>query len=81
MFTVFGGDDKHPATVIFKTDPEEHRALATDDRFFGPAYFDRDHWLALDLTAAEVDWDEVAELLDTSYRLVALKRMLAALDA
>jgi predicted protein tyrosine phosphatase len=36
--------------------------------------------VALDLTAAEVDWAEVVELAETSYRQVALKRMLAALD-
>ncbi len=80
MFAIFGGDDQRPATVIFKTDPAEHRALADDARFFGPAYFDRRSWIALDLTIADVDWDEVAELLDTSYRQVALKRMLRALD-
>ena len=28
-------------------------------------------WLGLDFTAAEVDWDEVRELVDASYRLVA----------
>lgn len=80
IFAVFTGDDEHPASVVFKTDPAEHEALASDPRFYGPAYFDRRHWLALDLTLAAVDWDEVAELLDASYRQVALKRMLAALD-
>jgi hypothetical protein len=37
-------------------------------------------WLALDLTAAPVDWREVTELVETSYRQVALNRMLVALD-
>ena len=37
-------------------------------------------WVALHLSAASVDWQEVAELLETSYRQVALKRMLATLD-
>jgi hypothetical protein len=36
--------------------------------------------VALDLTAAPVDWVEVAELMESSYRQVALKRMLKALD-
>ena len=35
---------------------------------------------ALDLDREDVDWDEVAELLDASYRTVANKRQLAALD-
>ena len=32
------------------------------------------------LTPSEVDWDEVAELLDASYRLIATKRLLKLLD-
>ncbi len=44
--------------------------------FFGPG-----GWLALDLTARKkVDWTEVAELMESSYRQVALKRMLKALE-
>ncbi|NLD75460.1 MAG: MmcQ/YjbR family DNA-binding protein, partial [Acidimicrobiales bacterium] len=38
-------------------------------------------WLTLDFEAAPVDWDEVAELVETSYRRIALKRQLKALDA
>ena len=33
-----------------------------------------------DLTAAAVDWDEVTELMEGSYRQVALKRMLQAME-
>ncbi len=45
-----------------------------------PPYFGPGGWVALDFTAAPVDWDEVAELMDASYRQVAIKRMLRALD-
>jgi hypothetical protein len=45
-----------------------------------PPYFGAAGWVALDFTAAEVDWGEVAELIESSYRQVALKRMLRALD-
>jgi hypothetical protein len=46
-----------------------------------PAYFGPGGWLALDFAARQrVDWDEVAELIDSSYRQVALKRMLKALE-
>jgi predicted DNA-binding protein (MmcQ/YjbR family) len=38
-------------------------------------------WLGLDFTAAEVDWDEVRELVDASYRLVAPKRLIKELDS
>jgi hypothetical protein len=65
---------------VFKPEAEERPALLADDRFFVPPYFGPSGWLALDFDAARVDWEEVAELMDTSYRQVALKRMLRALD-
>ncbi len=80
MFVVFEGNDAHPYAVIFKPDPEERPALLEDRRFYSPPYFGPGGWLALDFTAAVVDWVEVAELVETSYRQVALKRMLKALD-
>ena len=80
IFAVFSGDDDHAFAVIFKPDPAERPALLEDPRVYAPAYFGPAGWLALDLTAAPVDWDEVAELAEDSYRQVALKRMLKALD-
>ncbi len=59
-------------------------ALIEEDpaRFFRPPYVGVRGWLGiyLDLPAAP-DWDELAELLADSYRMVAPKRLLAALDA
>jgi hypothetical protein len=55
-------------------------SLLQDERFYSPPYFGPGGWLALDLEAAPVDWDEVRELADASYRQVALKRMLKVLD-
>jgi predicted DNA-binding protein (MmcQ/YjbR family) len=80
MFAVFSGNDDRPWGVIFKPDPEDRRALDEDARFYSPPYFDPKSWLALDLGAAKVDWSEVAELMDGSYRQVARKRMVKALD-
>ena len=80
IFAVFEGNDDHPYAVIFKPDPEERRALVEDSRFYIPAYFGPGGWLALDFTVAPADWDEVSELMDTSYRQVAIKRMLKELD-
>ncbi|PSK98216.1 putative DNA-binding protein (MmcQ/YjbR family) [Haloactinopolyspora alba] len=81
MFALFGGDDEHPYAVIVKADPAERRALLDDGRFYVPPYHGPSGWVALDFTAADVDWDEVRELVDASYRQVALKRMLTALDS
>lgn len=36
--------------------------------------------MGLDFTAAEVDWDEVTELVDASFRLVAPRKLIKQLD-
>jgi hypothetical protein len=81
IFATFVGSDERPFGVIFKPEPDERLALLEDHRFYSPRYWGPSGWLALDLEAAPVDWDEVHELLDASYRQVALKRMLRVLDA
>lgn len=80
IFAVYSGSDDHPFALIFKPDPDEAVALVDDPRIYSPPYFGPGGWLALDLTAAPVDLGEVAELAESSYRQVALKRMLRALD-
>jgi hypothetical protein len=81
IFSLFSGIDERPHGVIFKPDADDHEALLQDPRFYAPPYWGPGGWLALDFDAAPVDWAEVRELLDASYRHVALKRMLKALDA
>ena len=80
IFGVFSGTDERPWGLIFKPDGDERASLLEDGRFYSPPYFGPSGWLALDLEAAPVDWEEVRELADASYRQVALKRMLKALD-
>lgn len=80
MFAIFEGNDEHPYAVVFKPEPQERPALVEDERFYVPAYHGPSGWLALDLGAAPLDWQEVGELIEASYRQVALKRMLKALD-
>ena len=81
IFAVFSGDDDHPYGVVFKPEPDEYPALVEDARIYVPPYFGPGGWLALDLTADKlVDWTEVAELMESSYRQVALKRMVKALE-
>ena len=63
-----------------RPEPDERPALLEDPRFYVPAYFGPGGWLALDFGAARVDWVEVAELMESSFCQVALKRMLKALD-
>lgn len=79
VFAVYGSGLEHPSALILRIDPAELPALRADDRFFVAKYYpDR---LALDVAAPATDWDEVAELVESSYRQVALKRMITALDA
>ena len=78
VFAVYGAGLDHPSGLILKIDPAEFPALSADPRFFVPKYYpDR---LALDLSAPDTDWTEVGELVESSYRQVALRRMLRALD-
>lgn len=79
MFATFVHHDGHGFGVTFKPEPGERPALVDDPRFYVPPYSGPSGWLALDLAAAPVDWTEVSELLESSYRQVALKRMLKAL--
>ncbi len=80
IFAFAGATMHRPSSVVFKPDPEEHRALLELDDVFVPPYFGPSGWLAIDITPT-TDWTFLAELVDTSYRQVALKRQLAALDA
>jgi predicted DNA-binding protein (MmcQ/YjbR family) len=81
IFAMFNGDDDHPYALTFKPDADEHPALLADERFYAPPYWGPSGWLSLDFGAEPVDWGEVAELVEGSYRQVAIKRMLRALDA
>ena len=45
-----------------------------------PAYLGPSGWIGVELDA-DTDWDEIAELLDASYRLTAPKRSIERLDA
>jgi len=72
---------ENPFSIIIKTDPEEHLALLQDGRFYGVPYYDRNHWVGADLDAPDTDWQLLAEVIETSYRQVANRRQVDALDA
>lgn len=79
IFAVFAGINHARYSVVFRPDPAERQALVGDNRIYVPPYWGPSGWLALDFTAAPVDWQDIAELLEASYRQVALKRMVAQL--
>jgi predicted DNA-binding protein (MmcQ/YjbR family) len=48
------------------------------DRFFVPAYLGARGWIGIGLDGDDVDWDEIARFVTVSYRLVAPRRLAAA---
>jgi hypothetical protein len=50
---------------------------AQPERFYLPAYLASKGWVALRLDIGEIDWDEVRELVQESYRRIAPKRLAA----
>lgn len=87
VFAYYGGSLKvdgewvqHPHSIVVAPDPADQAALLEDPRVYVPAYLGPWGWLAIDVEKG-TDWDEVAELLDASYRLTAPSRLVAELDA
>ena len=64
-------------SVACKALPGDNTALAAAQpaRFYLPAYIGPRGWIALRLDRGKVDWDEVAELVVGSYRLIAPPRL------
>ncbi|MFT4216541.1 MAG: MmcQ/YjbR family DNA-binding protein [Micropruina sp.] len=86
VFAVFGaavkGDhdsDRWAQSVLVLPNLLTREAALSDDRFFVPAYYGPYGWIGLDFRAAEVDWDEVADLVDESYRNTAPARLVRLL--
>jgi phosphoribosylglycinamide formyltransferase-1 len=60
-------------SVACKALPGDNTALAAGQpaRFYVPPYIGPRGWIALRLDTGKADWDEVAELVRGSYRLIA----------
>jgi predicted DNA-binding protein (MmcQ/YjbR family) len=69
--------------IACKAAPGENADLAARDpaRFYLPPYIGPRGWVALRLDAGRIDWDQVAELAEDSYRLVAPRRLAARIEA
>jgi predicted DNA-binding protein (MmcQ/YjbR family) len=66
-------------SIAFRLEPQDVERLLTRRQFFVTPY-GRGQWVSL-WAEGTLDWKAVADLVDRSYRLVAQKRMIAALDA
>ena len=63
--------------LTVKAEREELPALLGDDRFKPAPYLARGGWVSMDLTKGPIDWDEIKELIHSSYCLIAPKRLAA----
>jgi len=92
VFAIFGGvlkgdHDPEPfgQALLFVPEPADRPALLDDARVFEPAYLGPYGWLGLQLRndggARGVDWAEVGELVDASYRQTAPATLVRELDA
>lgn len=50
-------------------------------RFYRPPYVGHRGWVGAFLDVPEIDWEELAGLVEQSFRMVAPKRLLAELDS
>jgi predicted DNA-binding protein (MmcQ/YjbR family) len=68
--------------INFKGRPGAQDALVSSDpdRFFVPRYVGNKGWVGA-YVDVEQDWDEIAELIEESYRMIAPKTLVKQLDA
>ena len=62
-------------SICVKADRDELPALLDDPRCRPAPYLARGGWIVLEFATAKVDWQEVRELITTSYCLVAPKTL------
>ena len=86
VFAYYGGSvktddgyERHSQSLLVLADPAERPALLEDGSCFHPMYLGVSGWVGIDL-GDDTDWDEVGELVETSYRLTAGVRRVARLD-
>jgi hypothetical protein len=78
-------DDHHgdgSVGITFPARPGVQATLIEADprRFYRPPYVGPSGWVGVRLDVA-VDWDEIAEIAEASWRLVAPRRVVAAYDS
>lgn len=86
IFAYFGGALKigndwvqHPQSLMVLLDQDERRALLSQERCWVPAYLGASGWVGMDI-GHDSDWEELSELVESSYRETASPRLLTELD-
>lgn len=85
VFAQYGIQGEGDTRLIVRPDDTDRQALLQHPRVSVPPYYGPSGWIAVDCQARpgqpDVDWVELTELVEDSYRRVALVRMRKALDA
>lgn len=86
VFAYFGGSLKvgdtwvqHPRALMVKPDADERMALLEEDRCWVPGYLGPSGWLGIDIDE-DTNWEELAELIESSYRKTASQSLVRSLD-
>lgn len=86
VFAYYGGSIKidgtyqqHPSSLLVLPDRDEAAALLQEPRAYRPAYLGASGWVGVDLDR-HTGWDEVAELVENSYRNTAGPKRIRMLD-
>ena len=69
-------------SVWLKAPDGDQAALVSSDprRFFVPPYVGAKGWVEIHLDTRRVDWEELGELIEDSYRVIAPKGLVSRLD-
>ena len=84
MFVACGGSENDAGelrvTMTMKAEPGEQDALLAEGYpFFYPKYVGSKGWIGIHLSS-DTDWDEIAELVEESYRVIAPRTLVRQLD-
>ena len=67
-------------SLHFMTDPLQRPVLGGDPRISTSPHHGFRGWMAIDLQPGAVDWSEIAGLLESAYRAVAAKELIAEME-
>jgi predicted DNA-binding protein (MmcQ/YjbR family) len=82
IFVGCGATEDSPARITMSMKAaagEQQSLLATGHPFFLPKYVGSKGWIGIEIDVA-TDWEEIAELVEDSYREIAPRRLAAELD-
>jgi hypothetical protein len=81
MYADHHHDDRVGCWLAAPAGSQEALVSSDPERFFIPPYVGHRGWVGIRFDVADVDWDEVGELVVEAFRCVAPKALVAGLDS